>query len=309
MVKRSPPSRTDLPTLVSYLRHLVVPLALLALALALLLGLPYRAAAQGTGGSILIWPVGPVIEADARAAALWLENPGQVPVTLQVRIFAWAQQDGKNVYAAQDAILGTPPIVTIAPGEKQLIRLTRTAPTTAATEAAYRVVVDEIPAAKVSTEAGASVSFRMRYSLPLFAYGQRLVSSDAVAKKKQFGANAPSTRSEDGNAISGRTFPDEGAALDWRTGEDSEGRFVEIRNRGAKHARLTDVAFTDTMPGAAATPSANTHDFGKGLFGYVLPGATMRWPLPPAARASGTLVAAINGKAAGPIDRRSDHDR
>jgi fimbrial chaperone protein len=278
-------------TFVAYLRHLVVPLALLALALALLFALPHRAAAQGTGGSILIWPVGPVIENDARAAALWLENPGQVPVTLQVRIYAWAQQDGKNVYAVQDAILGTPPIVTIAPGEKQLVRLTRTAPTAAATEAAYRVVVDEIPAANVSAEAGASVSFRMRYSLPLFAYGQGLVSSDAAAKKK------PSS------------VPEPGTGLDWRTGEDSEGRFVEVRNRGAVHARLTDVAFADPMPAAPAAPSADTHDFGKGLFGYVLPGATMRWPLPPAARVSGTLVAAVNGKAAGPIERRADHDR
>ncbi len=58
-------------------------------------------------GSLLIWPVSPVIEGDQPAAALWLENPGKTPITLQVRVYAWAQQNGENVYAAQQDILGT----------------------------------------------------------------------------------------------------------------------------------------------------------------------------------------------------------
>jgi fimbrial chaperone protein len=160
-------------------KSLLLSFALAALAvLLLLLAIPQRAAAQATsetaggttGGSILLWPVNPVIEADDRAAALWLENPGKAPVTLQIRIYAWAQQDGKSVYAAQDAVLGTPPIATIAPGEKQLVRLTRTLATAPGTEAAYRVVVDEIPAARPAGAAGAAVSVRMRDELPLFAY-------------------------------------------------------------------------------------------------------------------------------------------
>lgn len=257
------------------LARLLVPLGLMALALLLLIALPRPAAAQSTGGAILIWPVDPVIEADQRAAALWLENPGKAPTTLQVRIYAWAQDGGKNGYREQDQILGTPPIVTIAPGEKQLIRLTRTIATPPDTEAAYRVVVDEIPVAKAAGEAGAAVSFRMRYSIPLFAYGQGLPSPQAAAKAK-----APSARTP---------------ALTWRMVEDAEGRFLEIRNRGDIHARLTDVAF-----------GSGQADPGKGLFGYVLPGATMRWPVASGTNVAGPLVASINGASPAPIERRTD---
>lgn len=267
------------------LSRILVPLALMALALALLFALPQRAAAQAMGGSILIWPVGPVIEANERAAALWLENPGQAPITLQLRIYAWAQQDGKNVYAAQDAILGTPPIVTIAPGEKQLVRLTRTVAATPGTEGAYRVIVDEIPAAKPSSGTGAAVTFRMRYSLPLFVHGPGLLlpgrSTDKAAPRKDGGAGRQGT----GNMA--------GPLLDWRIAEAGEGAFLEIRNRGAVHARLTDAAFGGTS-------------MADGLLGYVLPGSMMRWPIPPGASRSGHPSASVNAAPSAPIEPRTD---
>lgn len=293
----------------SRLRPLLLPLALLALAILLLVGLPRPAAAQANGGSILIWPVGPVIEADQRAAALWLENPGSAPVTLQVRIYAWAQVGGKNAYALQDAVLGTPPIVTIAPGAKQLIRLTRTVDIPAGTEAAYRVIVDEIPAARAAAEAGAAVSFRMRYSLPLFAYGQGLVSPAAQAKSAPRRKGSQRASFEGGAALPQSGPPEPAPLLDWRTGTDTDGHFLEIRNRGAHHARLTDVGFAPSGTNGSNAFGAAT--LAKGLFGYILPGATMRWPLtadvPLAAPgASGTLVAAINGAAAAPIESRRD---
>ena len=267
----------------SLLRSLRLPFALLLLALILLLASPRPAAAQANGGSILIWPVGPVIEADERAAALWLENPGTAPITLQIRIYAWAQVDGKNVYAAQDAVLGTPPIVTIVPGEKQLVRLTRLLPTPPRTEAAYRVIVDEIPAAKPAGGAGAAVSFRMRYSVPLFAYGEGLASPEA-----RTAARTPD--------VSARSAP----ALDWRIDETADGRFLEIRNRGAVHARLTDVAFT-----APGSTRADDRGPAKGLYGYILAGETMRWPLDAAPAVIG-VAAAVNGAASTPIERRTD---
>ena len=109
------------------MKSIFLSLALLFFALMLLVIAPPPAAAQQPG-SILIWPINPVIEGDDRAAALWLENPGKAPVTLQVRVYAWAQLDGRDAYAPQDEVLGTPPIVSIQPGERQLIRLTRTTP-------------------------------------------------------------------------------------------------------------------------------------------------------------------------------------
>lgn len=251
------------------MKRALLPAAFLILALILLIALPRPAAAQQPG-SVLIWPVNPVIEGDDRAAALWLENPGKTPITLQVRVYAWAQQDGRDAYAPQDEVLGTPPIVSIQPGERQLVRLTRTTPPPAVAEKPYRVVVDEIPTNDAPTAPGAAVSFRMRYSLPLFSYAT-------------------------GGAGKGKTKPALPApALGWRLGSDGNARFVEIRNTGAGHARLTDVAFI-----AGNRRSA----LAEGLFGYVLPGATMRWPLPQGTNASGDLSAAINGDKSARIDR------
>lgn len=251
----------------------LLPLLLLLIAIGLLLVSARPAAAQT--GSLLIWPVDPVIASDARAAALWLENPGKAPITLQVRVYAWTQDGGDNAYAPQDAIWGTPPIVTIAPGGKQLVRLTRTLPTPAQTEQSFRVVVDEIPVSSPTAASGAAVAFRMRYSLPLFAYGEGLArpqNSDPRATSK---------------------LPQ----LAWRVQDGSGQRYLEIRNLGSTHARLTDVAFGD---GASHSALA------KGLLGYVLPGATMRWPLPTATVAGPELVAAINGGARKPLERLPD---
>ncbi|MDO9367028.1 MAG: molecular chaperone [Sphingopyxis sp.] len=251
------------------MKRVFLPAILLVIALTSL-ALGIRPAAAQQPGSILIWPINPVIEGTNRAAALWLENPGKTPVTLQVRVYAWAQRDGRDAYAPQDEILGTPPIVSIQPGERQLIRLTRTTPPPAVAEKSYRVIVDEIPVSTGPAAPGAAVSFRMRYSLPLFSYAQ------AAGHKGKTKIEPPAP------------------VLGWRIGSDGEGRFLEIQNEGAGHARLTDVGFI-----AGATRST----VAEGLFGYVLPGATMRWPLPAGIATEGDLVAAINGQNGSRVER------
>ena len=40
----------------------------------------------GAATSVLIWPIDPVLEADQKAGALWLENRGTEPANLQVRV-------------------------------------------------------------------------------------------------------------------------------------------------------------------------------------------------------------------------------
>lgn len=251
------------------MKHALLSAGLLLVA-PVLLALPHPAGAQQPG-SLLIWPVNPVIEGDARAAALWLENAGKAPITLQVRIYAWAQQDGDNAYAPQGEVVGTPPIVSIAPGERQLVRLTRTTPPPDVAEKPYRIVVDEVPTGEASPAPGASVSFRMRYSLPLFSYAKH-----GSGKAKS---------------------PPPAPQISWRASADNEGNFLEIRNTGAGHARLTDVNFSTATKRSPVAP---------GLLGYVLPGASMRWPLPRDVDTTGDLVATVNGKADVAIERRQE---
>ncbi|HMO74434.1 MAG TPA: molecular chaperone [Sphingopyxis sp.] len=242
------------------------------LAAAAALGLFF--AASGTAvaqqGSVLLWPVNPVIEADARAAALWLENPGKTPITLQIRIFAWAQADGKSTYAPQQAVIGSPPLVTIDPGAKQLVRLTRLVPPPPAGETAYRIIVDEIPTGTAPASPGAGVNFRMRYSIPLFILGPDIGSA----------ARSPKAL---------RPMPQ----LRWRVDHDETGAFLEIRNNGPVHARLVDAAFVDA--------DGKRADIAPGLLGYVLAASAARWPLPASLTPVGDLVVGVNGSQADAI--------
>ena len=73
--------------------------------------------------SVLVWPVYQIIEADQNGSALWLENRGADPVSLQVRVMAWKQENFNERYADQTQVVASPPFATVAPGQRQLIRL------------------------------------------------------------------------------------------------------------------------------------------------------------------------------------------
>ena len=85
----------------------------------LLAGQPQAFAAA----SILIWPIDPVIEDNQQATALWLENRDSKPVYMQIRVLGWQQTGGKDDYRNQSEVLASPPVATILPGKRQLIRL------------------------------------------------------------------------------------------------------------------------------------------------------------------------------------------
>ena len=234
----------------------------------LVLGMAQSAQAAS---SILIWPIDPVLEADQQASALWLENRGDTPANLQIRVFAWNQEGFDDKYQNQRDVVGSPPVATIQPGQKQLIRLTRAKTFPAGEEHAYRIIIDEIPMPLPPSEAGsnkaaAAVRLQMRYSVPLFAYGAGLWSKpDASRPRDPSGAGLPQ--------LSGRAVKVDGKP------------YVEVVNRGAVHARLTEAAL---KLGAQSKPVVD------GLLGYVLPGATMRWPAPAQGDA---LQVRVNGQA------------
>lgn len=233
----------------------------------------------GAGGaqaasSVLIWPIDPVLEADQQASALWLENRGSETANLQIRVFAWRQGGFDDQYQNQREVIGSPPVANIAPGQKQLVRLTRTRDVPPGQELAYRIIIDEIPsAAPVEAPAdgktAAAIRFQMRYSVPLFAYGAGLWSKeDATRQRDPKGAGKPD--------------------LSWKKVTIAGRSYVEMHNRGAVHARLTDAAFKQ---GGQPRPLV------EGLLGYVLPGATMRWPVADAMPGDQPLQVRVNGAA------------
>ncbi|WP_194790613.1 molecular chaperone [Pseudomonas sp. UFMG81] len=222
--------------------------------------------------SVLIWPIDPVLEADQKAGALWLENRGTAPASLQVRVFAWRQGEYQEQFQAQREIIGSPPVANIAPGQKQLIRLTRTGSSPVGQEQAYRIIIDEIPSPLPADTASegpkAAIRLQMRYSVPLFVYGEGLWGKpDPEGKRSSEGVGKPQ--------------------LSWRAVTVQGKPYVELRNTGPVHARLTDVVL---QHGGRGQPVV------EGLLGYVLPGASMRWPVSVAPGSASVLKGRINGQ-------------
>ena len=58
--------------------------------------------------SLQVAPTSLQLEARQRAGELWLTNSGTSPVTLQVRLFRWVQQDGQEQLLPTDELIATP---------------------------------------------------------------------------------------------------------------------------------------------------------------------------------------------------------
>ena len=169
--------------------------------------LPHAQAAN----SVMIWPIDPAINPEDKASELWLENRGNTTTLMQVRIFAWQQTDNKEQYQTQQQVAASPPLVRIEPGQKQLVRLIKQIPPAAGKEMAYRVVLDEIPTPHSAGDNQAGLNFQMRYSVPLFVYG------DGVNRDN--------------------THPD----LSWQMVNSGGERYLQLTNRGNGHARLSNL--------------------------------------------------------------------
>ncbi|WMJ68505.1 molecular chaperone [Stenotrophomonas sp. 24(2023)] len=131
-------------------------------ALLLTLGLAATAAAAT---SLQVAPTSLQLEPRQRAAELWLGNSGTAPVTLQVRMFRWVQQDGQEQLLPTEELIASPPMQTLAAGQQQLVRVMRQGTDAPARQLHYRMIVDEVP--DLSTRAS-GMQFVLRYSIPVF---------------------------------------------------------------------------------------------------------------------------------------------
>lgn len=234
---------------------------ILARACALVAGL--ACAMAQAASNLLIWPIDPILANNDQATQLWIENQGSAPATMQVRVVRWRQEQGMERYSAQQDVVASPPIVRVNQGSKQLVRLIRQTPTPAGQEWAYRVVVDEIPQPQDDTTPQVGIKLQMRYSIPLFAYGQGLAA-------RRDGASHVDT---DPNKLA------------WRIVNEQGRPWLRVSNASNVHVRLSNVRLGNVT-------------LADGLLGYVLPGSERSWELPPSAAAASRLTASINA----PVD-------
>lgn len=169
--------------------------------------------AQAVSGSGLqVSPIGLRLAAKTSAEALWLTNTGGDTVHAQVRVFRWTQAHGEDVLEPSRDLVVSPPMIAIAPGDRQLVRVIRqVAPPADGVEAAYRILVDELP---VNTGGQRGLTFILRYSIPVFLAP----------------AGDPSTK----------------AALQVAWDETAAGARLRVHNGGNGHAQIADVAWQGT---------------------------------------------------------------
>lgn len=206
-------------------------------------------------------PISLSLQARESASGLTLSNSGDNVVHAQVRVYQWSQDDTGDQLTPSRGLLASPPMIELKPGENQLIRIIRAkAPPqgAGAVEDTYRILVNELPIKSAIQKSG--IQFSLTYSLPVF------VQPLNVAK----------------------TSP----KLQWSTHLQADGKAVILRvsNNGNGHAQLAALSFIDA--------AGNSTEINPGLLGYVLPGATMHWPLkilPSVLAAGGKFKVMING--------------
>ncbi|WP_028605969.1 fimbrial biogenesis chaperone [Ottowia thiooxydans] len=227
-----------------------------------LVGVLLGASAANAAG-LQVAPVTLTLQSSQQADGLWLTNTDQAQLDAQVRVFRWTQQDGQEQMEPTRELVISPPMLRLPAGERQLVRVIRSGPPPAATaESAYRVLIDELPLPRTEGASGGEgkgLKFVMRHSLPIF--------------------------------VSPAGAPPSAPQLKWTLRSEGVQTLLEVANSGGTHAQLADLWFTDS--------TGNRLSVHKGLLGYVLPGATMRWQLqlPAAATAaSGRWQVLLNGR-------------
>lgn len=121
------------------------------------------ARAQNAVQGLSVIPVTMEMAPGEQARTLTIENHTDRPATFQVRPYAWTQPDGSDQLDPTDALLVSPPIGSLAPGGRQVVRLVLRKPG-GARETTYRILLDQIP----SQPAAGQVGFVLRLSIPIF---------------------------------------------------------------------------------------------------------------------------------------------
>ena len=123
-------------------------------------------ASAANGGSFSIAPVRLDVKMPRRAASVEVQNTGELPAQIQVERYLWvADKGGDDVLEATDDIVATPPIFTLAPGQKQIVRVLVSGNHDPTREATYRVILQETA---LNDPLPNAVRALLRISMPLF---------------------------------------------------------------------------------------------------------------------------------------------
>ena len=161
-----------------------------------------------SGASISVSPTSVEMTAPTAASQLTLRNASDKAVNVQVRVFRWSQEGGKERLEPTKSVVASPPSAKMAPGQEYVVRVVRVSKTPVKGEESYRLLVDEIP--QKGDAAPGTISLVVRQSIPVFF-------------------------SEDG-----ATAPD----VTWTVGRANGRTVLTARNEGATRLKIHDLNLT-----------------------------------------------------------------
>jgi fimbrial chaperone protein len=177
----------------------------------LLLGL---AASPAPAATLSVSPVSFEIAAPRTNAKLTLQNHGDNPTSVQIRVFRWENRNGAERLAPTRDVVASPPAATLKANGKYTVRIVRVATAPVGAEESYRLLVDQLP--QPTPQARSHVSFLIRQSIPVFF---------------------TSRRSQQG-------------PLEWSARMEGKNLVLVAANKGSRRVRLTDIeARSQAAPG------------------------------------------------------------
>lgn len=123
------------------------------------------AAAAAATASLAVTPLRIELPAGTTAETVQVQNSTAGPMAVQIRLFAWSQQAGEDVYIPSSDLLVSPSIVSIPAGQTQLVRVMRKAAASQG-EKRFRLVIDQLPDPARARPGVAQT--RVRFALPVF---------------------------------------------------------------------------------------------------------------------------------------------
>lgn len=127
------------------------------------------AAHPALAGSFSVSPVRIFMEARERATGVTIINEGDTDLVMQAELFEWKQKpDGTDeLLPTQDLVLA-PPILKLAKGARQTVRLANLRPPVPGEQLTYRLIVREVPEALAPKGEGVKIQVALAFSLPIF---------------------------------------------------------------------------------------------------------------------------------------------
>lgn len=117
-------------------------------------------------GSFSVAPVRLEVKMPRRAVSLEVQNTGESAAQIHVERYRWvADKGGDDQLEATEEVIATPPIFTLSPGQKQIVRILVVGNQDPTREGTYRVILQETA---LNDPPPNAVQALLRISMPLF---------------------------------------------------------------------------------------------------------------------------------------------